>query len=208
MQGYWPEQDQLVDEALLSTIGVTRHALERFVDRAVPGPGAAGDEEAILRDCMLLEGRVTYERPRWSKSSNEADWYVQVGEFLLCIVVWDSHYARWAVPTVVNGASWKTWTAALERGWTQIPLPPVLESPAPPRRLGVFASLRVAQELRRREPEKGLGFWGSIGAAREEDALREQSRYRSEKEAHDAQLADYQERRQLAHAAHCARYGA
>lgn len=65
----------------------------------------------------------------------------------------------------------------------------------------------MARELRRRESEKELGFWGSIGAAREEDARREQSRYRSEKEAHDAQLAGYQERRRLAYAAHRARYG-
>jgi hypothetical protein len=132
-----PAHGARVDDKLLSSIGITDHAVERFVERAQPGRGAAGREEEILRMCMRREGRVTHTRPKWSPSNRSPEpeeWYLQIGEFLLCVMARDDmHDNRWTAVTVVNGARSKTWSKALERGWTQIPLPGASTPSAPPK---------------------------------------------------------------------------
>ena len=199
VSAYWPGEGEPVDEQLLSTVGITSHALEQFVARAQPGPGAGGNIEAILRDCILLEGIVTYERPHWSRSRSRADWYIEIGDFLLCIVVWDERYGRWAIPTVVNGPESNTWQVALERGWTRIPMPPLLTLPIPPTRRGLIATWRAARELRHSDAGS-LSLWRAVSLARCAHRERERKCFEQERAQHETQLTAYNQARQQAYA--------
>src|SRR3954453_19259206 len=120
----WPKENQPVDGKLLDTIVLSKHAREQFVARARPGPVAEGREEGILRECMLLEGRATYKRPKWAPSYRDADWYVQIGDFLLCLIEKSRRGNRpWTGVQVENRQQHGAWSEALKRGRTQIPLP-------------------------------------------------------------------------------------
>jgi hypothetical protein len=56
--------DRPVDASVLNRVRFTRHAVERFGERAaLPERYAPGRLEAIMRDLLLQEGRVVAERP-------------------------------------------------------------------------------------------------------------------------------------------------
>lgn len=119
-----------VDRRLLACLGFTDHAVARFAERA--GLPAAGRRrlEPVMRDLLLQEGRIVPERPRWARSRNEADVYLQVGEWLLFVCRASSRrLGDLSVVTVLNGPQGTTWQRAFERGLVRTP-PPA----RPPRR--------------------------------------------------------------------------
>ncbi len=110
---------------LLSGVGFSTHALQRFRERA--GLGAASDREveALIRHLLCQEGLVTAERPAWARSSRTADLYLQAGEWMLFILEPDRRNPwRWTCLTAVNGADENTWENALRRGYIHTPPPP------------------------------------------------------------------------------------
>ena len=107
-------------------IGFTDHALERFASRAGLPTSRRSVIEPIIRDLLLSEGWVVSERPRWARSRNAADLYLQLGDWMLLIGRRDESNAdrgRYAIVTVVNGAAGTTWRAAAKRGYILTPPP-------------------------------------------------------------------------------------
>jgi len=124
--------------------GFTSHALERFSQRAGIGASSWQEIEVILRDLLYQEGRVVQERPRWARSRNTADVYIQVGEWLLLICRHDElRRGAVSVVTIVNGPEENTWQRALELGYIATPMP---QNMTPPQRpyTSFWGSLKIA----------------------------------------------------------------
>jgi hypothetical protein len=122
---------RLVNPRLLQSIGFTNHAIERFAERAGLDTAERLRVEPIVRDLLVQEGRVVDRPPSWSRSRNEADRYLQVGEWLLLICRHDRRGGnRYDVVTIINNGNRMTWDKALDRGLIFTP-PPL---PARPRR--------------------------------------------------------------------------
>lgn len=108
-------------------VGLTNHALDRFADRAQPPGRGEHYLRAALRDLVACEGRITNERPAWSRSNTPAALYIQINEFLLLVLEDDERRPGcFTAVTIVNGMREKTWQLALQRGWIELP-------PRPPR---------------------------------------------------------------------------
>jgi hypothetical protein len=194
----------LVDDGLQGRLGFTDHAIARFGERAGLEARDRSTLEPVLRDLLTQEGRVVSRRPRWARSSNTADAYIQVGDWLLLICRHDLRRpGRLTVVTVVNGPQGTTWDRAVRRGLLGTPPPLALAKPKRPRlRLGAAARAAVRNDA-------GLPGWvGSRIAA----ALR--ARRAAASSDHQARLDEYQslraahiERRREARAAHERRHG-
>jgi hypothetical protein len=76
-----------------------------------------------VRDLLLCEGFVVAERPRWSRSRNTADLYLQLGQWMLFIGRHDTRRGGYAIVTVVSGREGTTWSKALRRGYIVTPPP-------------------------------------------------------------------------------------
>jgi hypothetical protein len=125
-----PASARPVDRRLLGCLGFTDHAVERFAQRAGLPAAGRGRLEPLMRELLAREGRIVPERPRWARSRNEADLYLQVGEWLLFVCrASRRRLGDLDVVTVVNGPQGTTWRRAHERGLVKTP-PPV---PAPRR---------------------------------------------------------------------------
>lgn len=109
---------------VLARVGFSRHALERFAARAgIPLTGY-DTIEMLVRDLLAREGKVTTQRPVWSRSSNTADLYLQAGEWMLFILRRDRWLPwRYYCVTAVNGPEGNTWETALRRGYIHTPPP-------------------------------------------------------------------------------------
>jgi hypothetical protein len=104
-------------------LGFSDHALVRFAERAGLPARDRATLEPLLRDLLVQEGRMVSKRPRWARSRNTADAYVQVGDWLLLICRHDVRRpGSLTVVTVVGEGA--TWERAAERGLVLTP-PPV-----------------------------------------------------------------------------------
>jgi hypothetical protein len=177
----------LVDRHLLAQLGITDHAVLRFAQRAGLPTARRGAIEPLMRDLLVQEGRIVTTQPRWARSRNEADFYVQVGDWMLFLCrASRRRLGNLDVVTVVVSRAAPTWAAACERGL--LGTPPPFDRPRPRRRR--------------------LGWRGLLGRRRHE--LR-----RVRDEQHAAALVAYDEARRAhaaarerAHAAHVHRHGA
>lgn len=128
---------------VIGRLGYTDHALIRFGERAGLDARDRATLERLLRELVSAEGRVVGRRPRWARSRNTADAYVQVGDWLLLICRHDIRRpGSLTVVTVVGEGA--TWERAAERGLVHTP-PPV----ARPR-----LRERIAAVLRRLRPRR------------------------------------------------------
>jgi hypothetical protein len=112
-------------------LGFSDHALVRFAERAGLPARDRATLEPLLRDLLVQEGRTVSKRPRWARSRNTADAYVQVGDWLLLICRHDVRRpGSLTVVTVVNGPEGMTWERAWERGLVGTPAPLTLRRPS------------------------------------------------------------------------------
>jgi hypothetical protein len=102
---------------LLARIGFTDHAIDRFAGRAGLATSQRAVIEPLLRELVICEGRVVFERPGWARSRNHADLYVQVGAWLLLIACHDPRRpAGYSVVTVISRPEDRSWAQARRRG--------------------------------------------------------------------------------------------
>jgi hypothetical protein len=142
-----PLRPSPADGIVLSRIGVTDHAIERFAARAGLLTAERQVVEPIMRELLLREGRVVTQRPPWARSRNTADLYLQLGDWMLLIGCRDEHRpGGYAIVTAVNGPREGSWMRALRRGNISTPPPMV---PRAPRR--VASLLRAIRERRHGE---------------------------------------------------------
>ncbi len=196
---------ELVDDRLQRRLGFTDHALERFGQRAGLDARDRPTLEPVLRDLLTQEGRVVAARPRWARSQNPADAYVQVGEWLLLICRQDLRRpGSLTVVTVVNGPAGTTWRRALDRGLVLTPPPLRLAKPRrPPLRLG--ETIRTAaRDGAGRRPGGALARIAAAVRARWAAVRREHGESRA---AYAARREEHVERRRRALAEHRRRHG-
>jgi hypothetical protein len=103
-------------------IGWTDHALERFCERAGVPERPRPELEAQLRRLVARDGNVVLDRPRWADSRNEADVFVQIGGWLLVVLVHDERGGPedMTAVTVLGREGWADWPAAHARGLTRV----------------------------------------------------------------------------------------
>jgi hypothetical protein len=194
----------LIDSQLQRRIGFSNHALERFAERAGVGALSWREVEMILRDLLTQEGRVVNEQPRWARSRNTADAYIQVGEWLLLICRHDEmRRGAVTVVTIVNGPAGNTWQRALERGYIATPMP---QSPRPPRQpyVSLWESIKIARRT------KAPGKQGIISRVLETHRTRRtaaQATYEKALQSHGELVAAYEDQRRCARENHICRYG-
>lgn len=122
-----PYAVSLVPPEVLSRVGFTDHAIERFSARAGLATTSRRVVEPLIRDLLLQEGLVVAERPHWARSRNTADLYLQLGEWMLFIGCRQpSRLAHYTIVTVVNGPDGTTWRQAVRRGYVFTPPPPLI----------------------------------------------------------------------------------
>ncbi len=194
----------LIDRELQGRIGLTDHAIARFAQRSGLPYADRQTLEPVLRDLLIQEGRLVSERPRWSRSQNPADAYIQVGEWLVLICRHDVRRpGRWTVVTVVSRPAAPTWERAVARGW--VGTPPPLRLSRPRRgRVGVAAAIRAARG-------GGSGRWSWVGRRIVGELRARRAAVRAE---HRRALAEYEarrtehtEQRRRAREAHAERWG-
>lgn len=124
-------------------IGWTDHALERFCERAGVPARPRPELEQQLRRLVASDGSVVPDRPRWADSRNEADVFVQIGGWLLVVLMRDDRRGEdaYSAVTVLGREGWADWPAAHARGLTRV---------RPPRWARPSLLARVAARLRRR----------------------------------------------------------
>jgi hypothetical protein len=195
-----------VDGGLLSRMAFTRHAVERFGERAaLPPHYTPGKVEGIMRDLLLREGRVVVERPHWARSRKEADRYLQVGEWMLflCQRSWrDSE--DYDVVTVVNGSAENTWELASERGY--LATPPPLRARAPEWQWPGWGD-----SIRQAWAQRGARSIGFVWAVREIHRARTELlawKYECARQAFEEEVREYQKQREAARESHLRRYKA
>ena len=111
---------------MLRRVTFSKHAIERFADRADIPLTSYREVELLIRDLLGEEGEVRTERPFWSQSSNTADLYLQAGEWMLFVLRRRNSWLPWpwsgyTCVTAVNGREDKTWENALQRGYIRTP---------------------------------------------------------------------------------------
>ena len=107
---------------VLRHVKFTKHAIEQFATRAGVSLTSYGHVELLIRELLRREGKVTTDRPFWSRSSNIADLYLQAGDWMLFILLRDRWLPwRYTCVTAVNGPQENTWENALRRGYIHTP---------------------------------------------------------------------------------------
>ena len=110
---------------VLRRVTFSKHAIERFADRADIPLTSYRKVELLIRELLAEEGEVRTERPFWSQSSNTADLYLQAGEWMLFVLERNSWlpwpWSGYTCVTAVNGRDDKTWENALQRGYIHTP---------------------------------------------------------------------------------------
>ena len=193
-----------VDDLLQRRLGFTDHALERFGQRAGLDARDRATLEPVLRDLLTQEGRLVAARPRWARSQNPADAYVQVGEWLLLICRHDLRRpGALTVVTVINGPAGTSWRRALDRGLVLTPPPLRLTKPRrPPLRL--LDTIRGALRNDAGRPGRALARIAAAVRARRAATGRE---HREARAAYAALRDEHLERRRRAKAEHRRRHG-
>jgi hypothetical protein len=195
----------IVDRELLAVLGFTDHAVQRFAQRTGLGVERRGAVEPVMRDLLLQEGRVVARRPRWARSRNEADLYLQVGEWLLFVCRGSRRrLGSFDVVTVINSGAASTWEGALERGlvWT----PPPLRITKPRRaRVSLLGSAVAALRNRRRDARRGLLV--AIATMHRERRRERDATHAAALAAYERTLREHAAARERAHAAHLRRHG-
>jgi hypothetical protein len=194
----------LVDDGLQGRLGFANHAIERFGERAGLEARDRSTLEPVLRDLLTQEGRVVSDRPRWARSANPADAYIQVGDWLLLICRHDLRRpGRLTVVTVLNGPRGTTWERALRRGLLGTPPPLALAKPKRSRlHLGGAAREAVRNDA-------GLPGWAGsriVSALRARRAAAAAD-HRARVEEYRSLRAAHIERRRQARAEHERRHG-
>jgi hypothetical protein len=196
-----------VDDRLQRRLGFTDHALERFGQRAGLDARNRATLEPVLRDLLTQEGRVVAARPRWARSQNPADAYIQVGEWLLLICRHDLRRpGSLTVVTVVNGPAGTTWRRAVDRGLVLTPAPLRLTKPRrPPLRLG--ETIRTAVRHDGGRAGGPIARIARIAAAVRARRAAVRHEHRESRAAYTALRDDQVERRRRARAEHQRRHG-
>jgi len=199
---------QLLDPAVLSRVGFTDHAIERFAQRAGLAVSHRAVVEPIIRDLLAQEGLVAHRLPRWAHSRRRGDLHLQIGQWMLLICRHDPHRAgRYDAVTVVNGPAENTWTRALQHGYLATPPPIILAHPARRQRAHWTTSIHIGLRQHRRDSSPTHGLIATILSVHRERlatfAVRDvaaDSKYRRATEEH-------QQRRRMAYQQHLRRYG-
>ena len=102
-----PATDRSDVRRVLRRVTFSKHAIERFADRADIPLTSYREVELLIRDLLEEEGEVKTQRPFWSQSSNTADLYLQAGEWMLFVLERNS-WLSWprsgyTCVTAVNG---------------------------------------------------------------------------------------------------------
>jgi hypothetical protein len=124
-------------------IAWTDHALERFCERGGVPVRPRPELEAQLRRLVAADGSVVLDRPRWADSRNDADCFVQVGGWLLVVLMQSDRGGPEDVVavTVLGREGWADWSAAHARGLTRV---------RPPRWARPSLLARLVARVRRR----------------------------------------------------------
>jgi hypothetical protein len=166
-----------VTAPLLQRVGFTDHAIERFATRAGLAVTTRSVIEPIVRDLLLLEGRVVTERPRWARSRNVADLYLQLGEWMLfigCRRESGSERPRYSIVTSIAGGTRTTWRVARRRGYVHTPAPEPLCRRRPPRvSLTVSTAIAIRDRRAGKRREHLLGAIKTTHRARQQHARAE-----------------------------------
>jgi hypothetical protein len=128
-----------VNRRFLGRLRFTNHAIERFAARGGLRTADRRIVEPVARELLLREGLIVGERPRWAHSRNQADLYVQLGEWMLFIL--QRAYERedgYAVVTVISHPDEPDWNAALRHGYVLTAPPPAVRTG--PRRVWLLGS--------------------------------------------------------------------
>jgi len=115
------------------SIDPTRHALERFAERAAPPAVDDAYLRWALRDLAVAEGWISDTPPAWSRLAHTARLYLVIGRFL-CLPL-QPNLNRWRTgvfepTTTVAEYTDVGWEQALELGCVRLPPPP--PPPRPP----------------------------------------------------------------------------
>lgn len=99
--------------------------------------------EAQLRRLVARDGSVVPDRPSWADSRNEADVFVQIGGWLLVVLMRDDRRGAeaYSAVTILGREGWAGWPAAHARGLTRV---------RPPRWARPSLLARIAGRLRGR----------------------------------------------------------
>ncbi|MDO8213650.1 hypothetical protein [Conexibacter sp. CPCC 206217] len=198
---------RVIDRKTLGRVGFTDHAIARFGERA--GLSVAGRQgiEPIARDLLLQEGRVVARPPKWYRSSNAADAYMQAGEWLLFICRRSARQAgHFDVVTVVNNGDRTTWPLARDRGLIFTPPPPTAISAPPRKRAGLGKSIVAGLRLRR-DSHKPIGRLAAILQVHQERRSALSAERSAAREAAASTRQRYEQERAAAHARHLRMWG-
>jgi hypothetical protein len=202
----------LVDRRLLAQLGITDHAVLRFAQRAGLPTARRGAIEPLMRDLLAQEGRIVTTQPRWARSRNEADYYLQVGEWMLFLCrASRRRLGNLDVVTVIASREAATWALACERGL--VGTPPPFDRQRPRRRRvrwrEVLAAARAAREpsVASARPARRPGRLRALLAARAELHAARDAEHAAALAVYDEARRAHAARRERAHAAHVRRHG-
>jgi hypothetical protein len=113
--------------AQLRRVGFSHHAIERFAERAGLSVRTRAAVEPIIRDLLRQEGLLSTQPPRWARTSDPGELYLQIGEWMAFILRRDARrVGHYTAVTAINGPPENTWTHALTRGYLATPPAPEL----------------------------------------------------------------------------------
>jgi hypothetical protein len=103
-------------------IGYSEHALERFCERGGVPVRPRPELEGALRSLVARDGRVVHDRPRWAHSRRDADVFVQVGGWLLLVLMHDPRRGgdAYTAVTVLGREGVTSWPSAHRHGLTRV----------------------------------------------------------------------------------------
>jgi hypothetical protein len=103
-------------------IGYSDHALQRFCERGGVPARSRAELEGALRALVARDGRVVHDRPRWADSRRDADVFVQIGGWLLLVLMRDPRRGddAFTAVTVLGREGITSWPAAQEHGLTRV----------------------------------------------------------------------------------------
>ncbi|WP_210494563.1 hypothetical protein [Patulibacter sp. SYSU D01012] len=99
-------------------IGWTDHALERFCERGGVPVRPRDELERVLTDLVRSDGRIVHDRPRWAASKNDADLFVQIGRWLLVVLMADERRGEhgYSAVTILGREGVPDWAFAHAHG--------------------------------------------------------------------------------------------
>jgi hypothetical protein len=103
-------------------IGYSDHALQRFCERGGVPARSRAELEGALRALVARDGRVVHDRPRWAHSRRDADVFVQVGGWLLLVLMRDPRRGEdaFTAVTVLGREGITSWPSAHQHRLTRV----------------------------------------------------------------------------------------